>query len=331
MSVRIIDDARHGSRTKLVRLLRKDPDAALACNNDGAIALHFAAAHNHNDCVKELLKHRPRDQVLKDARPRADNRYRSRTALPINMAIYANNVACIEMLLEHDARSQLLHRSSFPLEYAIKNDRVDSMYALLKHCPEDQLLMRTCTGLTPLIDTLVGVNGAIAARNAAMIERILEHSPEKQLLSVCELQRPGESNLFITPMTVVWTFLPDKEDAAFIDGLKALVLRYAGDMQYNLLKRLGRELTSDANREYATRKIETGFDVPYMYCHRCSCNTNAKAKTKASLKLCGACRAVRYCSRACQAADWSDHRPLCAHVAKELKRLEFGAGESWNG
>ncbi len=36
-------------------------------------------------------------------------------------------------------------------------------------------------------------------------------------------------------------------------------------------------------------------------CHACG-------KTDVPLKLCGGCRAVRYCSAKCQTADWEDHK-----------------------
>jgi hypothetical protein len=34
-----------------------------------------------------------------------------------------------------------------------------------------------------------------------------------------------------------------------------------------------------------------------------------------TLKRCGTCKAIRYCSNECQAADWCNHKKVCKHIA----------------
>jgi hypothetical protein len=47
------------------------------------------------------------------------------------------------------------------------------------------------------------------------------------------------------------------------------------------------------------------------------CGHCAKADTYAfdSLKMCGRCKVVCYCSSECQAADWPNHKKVCKHIA----------------
>ena len=42
-------------------------------------------------------------------------------------------------------------------------------------------------------------------------------------------------------------------------------------------------------------------------CARCGAQPAAGQK----LRLCGGCKAVRYCGAECQRADWTAHRPRC--------------------
>jgi hypothetical protein len=47
-------------------------------------------------------------------------------------------------------------------------------------------------------------------------------------------------------------------------------------------------------------------------CSYKSCEQRTSSSDSDKLSVCGGCRAVRYCSRACQAADWrAGHRALC--------------------
>jgi hypothetical protein len=51
-------------------------------------------------------------------------------------------------------------------------------------------------------------------------------------------------------------------------------------------------------------------------CTDISC-TQTSEITKSNFKLCAECQAVRYCSKACQVADWKEHKTVC----KRLKLL----------
>ncbi|GAA5911729.1 hypothetical protein JCM6882_006957 [Rhodosporidiobolus microsporus] len=47
-------------------------------------------------------------------------------------------------------------------------------------------------------------------------------------------------------------------------------------------------------------------------CFRCFAPSSSTSPSgNSNLKRCSACRRVRYCSPACAAADWADHKPLC--------------------
>merc|ERR1712107_288569 len=53
-------------------------------------------------------------------------------------------------------------------------------------------------------------------------------------------------------------------------------------------------------------------------CDRCF---RSSADSPTALKRCGRCRAAHYCGRACQEADWPDHRVECAARSQIAKKL----------
>jgi hypothetical protein len=65
------------------------------------------------------------------------------------------------------------------------------------------------------------------------------------------------------------------------------------------------------------RPVEQETDTPATattgVCHMCRCRLEATAPH------CARCRAVRYCGRACQTADWPAHRLLCSALAQDMR------------
>lgn len=53
-------------------------------------------------------------------------------------------------------------------------------------------------------------------------------------------------------------------------------------------------------------------------------NCNTATTESRPLKLCGACKTVGYCDRACQKANWKVHKPAC-HPSKNQKAKEQAA------
>jgi hypothetical protein len=66
--------------------------------------------------------------------------------------------------------------------------------------------------------------------------------------------------------------------------------------------------------EMATRQFED-VDVQSFCSSSIRCGYCAKADVidGDTLKRCGKCKAIRYCSRECQAADWPNHKKVCRH------------------
>jgi len=60
---------------------------------------------------------------------------------------------------------------------------------------------------------------------------------------------------------------------------------------------------------YLSETVRTSRDHAQLaLCHKCGSPHN--------LKVCSACRGIRYCSRECQVSDWAAHKPLCKPVQK---------------
>ena len=44
------------------------------------------------------------------------------------------------------------------------------------------------------------------------------------------------------------------------------------------------------------------------------------------LQFCAGCKAVAYCDEACQRADWTEHKPMCAGLKRLRAEAVAGAG-----
>ena len=57
-------------------------------------------------------------------------------------------------------------------------------------------------------------------------------------------------------------------------------------------------------------RIKSPFDA---------CATCGKHQTQLQLKKCGRCKAVFYCSVACQKNDWKQHKTECKKLSQKIK------------
>src|SRR5210317_656932 len=60
-------------------------------------------------------------------------------------------------------------------------------------------------------------------------------------------------------------------------------------------------------------------------CFNLHCTHPKRTVERSKLRCCSRCRSVTYCSRECQAADWSEHKELCDEVV--ATRAEFEASQ----
>ena len=60
-------------------------------------------------------------------------------------------------------------------------------------------------------------------------------------------------------------------------------------------------------------------------CFNQHCAHPKRSVERSKLRCCSRCRSVTYCSRECQAADWSLHKSFCDEIA--AKRAEFDASQ----
>jgi hypothetical protein len=70
----------------------------------------------------------------------------------------------------------------------------------------------------------------------------------------------------------------------------------------------GSEDCSWLEAEAAAAALPAGAAAARAVCAACGA---AKASGGAKLRRCAGCRAVRYCSAACQKAHWREHRAAC--------------------
>eukprot|EP00928_Gymnodinium_smaydae_P092669 TRINITY_DN76598_c0_g1_i1.p1 TRINITY_DN76598_c0_g1~~TRINITY_DN76598_c0_g1_i1.p1 ORF type:complete len:130 (+),score=12.70 TRINITY_DN76598_c0_g1_i1:170-559(+) len=107
----------------------------------------------------------------------------------------------------------------------------------------------------------------------------------------------GEDSLAATMRTLVTRKLGQRPG---IDAFKgSLFANVGGEKIWQRLRRCYGESES-GQVGYA----EGEEQVSSHFCGKCG-------EEGASLKVCGRCKAVRYCSIACQQADWCHHKILC--------------------
>jgi hypothetical protein len=65
-----------------------------------------------------------------------------------------------------------------------------------------------------------------------------------------------------------------------------------------------------------------------VICRCVGCSRCGVAGDDVALKVCSACNAARYCSRACQKEDWSEHKGNCRHLSGVRAKLAAAASEA---
>jgi hypothetical protein len=50
------------------------------------------------------------------------------------------------------------------------------------------------------------------------------------------------------------------------------------------------------------------------------CHTCKQVKVRSSMMLCGRCKAVQYCCKECQAANWPSHKGICRSIHEQMKK-----------
>ena len=72
-------------------------------------------------------------------------------------------------------------------------------------------------------------------------------------------------------------------------------------------------------------KYEEVKDIPKMgFCYNPECSIPNRELERSKTKCCSRCRDVTYCSRECQVADWSRHKPICDENADRIAKFEAG-------
>jgi hypothetical protein len=73
-------------------------------------------------------------------------------------------------------------------------------------------------------------------------------------------------------------------------------------------------------------RYEEVKSIPKMgTCFNSQCEHPKRSVERSELRCCSRCRMVNYCSRKCQAADWSSHKDICEAVA--ASKAEFDSSQ----
>ena len=106
---------------------------------------------------------------------------------------------------------------------------------------------------------------------------------------------------------------------AYIDWPKAIE---CGSDDHTLVKYFWRRIRCSCLDE-AYEEVKS---IPKMgVCFNQHCAHPKRSVERSKLRCCSRCRSVTYCSRECQAADWSEHKELCDEVV--ATRAEFEASQ----
>ena len=117
-----------------------------------------------------------------------------------------------------------------------------------------------------------------------------------------------------------WLKVEVHKSQSFIDWPK--VIESCESDEHTLVKYFWRRIRcSCLDEKYEEVKSRTKMGVCFNL--DCAYGNRDRLVERSELRCCSRCRSVTYCSRECQAADWSVHKELCDEVAAE--RAEFDA------
>jgi hypothetical protein len=119
-----------------------------------------------------------------------------------------------------------------------------------------------------------------------------------------------------------WLKVKVHKSQACIDWPKVIECGVAHSDEHTLVKFFWRRIRcSCLDKKYEEVKSITKEGV----CFNTQCRHPDRLVQRSKLKCCSRCRGATYCSRECQAADWSVHKELCEEVA--ATRAEFDASQ----
>mmetsp|Transcript_21906 Transcript_21906/g.65688 ORF Transcript_21906/g.65688 Transcript_21906/m.65688 type:complete len:168 (-) Transcript_21906:22-525(-) len=118
----------------------------------------------------------------------------------------------------------------------------------------------------------------------------------------------------------------------WVEIVAELLTRGADHKMANVRGRSAYAIARELHREAVVDFLES---VPRVRrsLERRTCNicANCVDLTVPPLKVCGRCRSVRYCSRACQKAAWKVHRERCCLIAWTLTNLPYDEAHELDG
>jgi hypothetical protein len=117
-----------------------------------------------------------------------------------------------------------------------------------------------------------------------------------------------------------WLKVKIHKSQACIDWPKVVEYGLDRNNKHTLVKYFWRRIRcSCLDEKYEEVKSITKMGV----CFNQYCTHPEREVERGALRCCSRCRSVNYCSRECQAADWSVHKELCHEVA--AAKAEFDA------
>ena len=94
---------------------------------------------------------------------------------------------------------------------------------------------------------------------------------------------------------------------------------YFGDEEHTLVKFFRHRIPcSCLDEKYKEVKSITKMGL----CYNPQCSIPGRKVERSKTKYCSRCRNVTYCSRQCQVADWSGHKPLCDKFAATIAKFD---------
>ena len=103
-------------------------------------------------------------------------------------------------------------------------------------------------------------------------------------------------------------FDADLDIPVYVHGIRVFFFREGTSRTEAVQEAIVRERHTDKVEAYLTQKSPEEYPIVAYACTGC----NRLTFNKRSLKTCANCRVVFYCGRACQVADWKEHKKVCA-------------------
>jgi ankyrin repeat protein len=293
--------AETGKGECIVLLLNAGADTEVRTTDSDSTALTLAAQHDHCECLQLLLD----AGADKDATTGLGD-------MALMASVHNNHVKSLELLLDTCCEVNTINTNDFSaLCYAVQKGHIECARSLVRASADVNIKFkgRSLYTLADYTTNSAALKTALrlpADKRRYCCEQCGTRTPVKtKKCSKCKTTAPASTTT--TTATVATTAvgaLPKPVPLSFKCAMKSAAAKYNKNEASSASTTTTTTTTTAAATAAAAAEISVAKDD--------ACASCTQALPEKNRLRCGRCKAVYYCSQACQRSDWKgDHKQTC--------------------